>query len=472
MAVYSSVDREALHVRLADEAHWIGEAPARDSYLRIDRLLDAAARSGCDAVHPGYGFLAENEAFAEACGQAGLAFIGPPPSAIALMGSKIASRTAAGRAGVPVIPGSGGPVASSGEISELATRIGFPLVVKASAGGGGKGMRIVGSRDEIASAFQSARDEAESSFGDATVYVEKYIPRPRHIEVQILADRFGNMIHLGERECSVQRRHQKLVEECPSPAVDAEFRRDLGDAALAVARAAGYVNAGTVEFLVDAAGERPDWRFYFLEMNTRLQVEHPVTELVTGVDLVREQIRIAAGLPLELTQSEVRLRGVAIECRIYAEDPARDFLPSPGRLTSLCEPSGPGVRNDSGVYEGCVVPVEYDPLISKLVTYGEDRDQAIRRMSRALREYRVAGVRTTIPFFQRLLAHAEFLEGRLHTGLIAANRERLLSDSVEEGEGIAVAAAALAYCLRRPGRPAGEGRRPSRWRDVGGRRRW
>jgi acetyl-CoA carboxylase biotin carboxylase subunit len=471
VAVYSSADREALHVKLADEAHWIGEAPARESYLRIDRLVEAAVRSGCGAVHPGYGFLAESEAFAEACGRSGLVFVGPSPSAIGLMGSKIASREAVLRAGVPVVPGSEGPVTSVREVTRLSERLGLPLLIKASAGGGGKGMRIVARSEEIDSALRAARDEAESSFGDATVYVEKYIPRPRHIEVQILADGFGKAIHLGERECSVQRRHQKLVEESPSPAVNPRFRNELGAAALAVARAAGYVNAGTVEFLVDAAGEPADWRFYFLEMNTRLQVEHPVTELVSGVDLVREQIRIAAGLPLDLAQSDVDLRGSAIECRIYAEDPARDFMPSPGRLTSLREPSGPGIRCDSGVSAGDVVPFEYDPLIAKLVAYGRDRDQAIRRMKRALREYRVGGVRTTIPFFQRLLNDAEFLAGRLHTGLIDSNRDKLLLESAAEVEEVAVLAAALAQMAERPVRPPA-GRRPSRWRELGGRRSW
>ncbi len=447
VAVYSTADREALHVRMADQACDIGEAPATESYLRIDGLIEAARRTKCDAVHPGYGFLAENAGFARACSEAGLVFIGPDPQAMDLMGNKVAARHAVSRVGVPTVPGSDEPAESPAQAFEIARRIGFPVLVKASAGGGGKGMRVVRDEGELTEALEIAAAEAAAAFADPSVYLEKYLDRPRHIEVQILGDQHGNLLHLGERECSIQRRHQKLVEECPSPLVDDRLRSALGEAAVAVARAADYRNAGTVEFLVDspadAGDDAADRRFYFLEMNTRLQVEHPVTELVTGLDLVCEQIRIAAGEELGYGQREVEWRGSAIECRVYAEDPDRDFLPSPGRIQGLVEPSGPGIRNDSGVYEGFVIPVDYDPLISKTIAYGRDRTTAIRRLHRAFDEYRILGVKTTIPLFRRLLEHPEFLAGHLHTGFLT---EHALAGIVEEdqrSEVVAVAMAAL-----------------------------
>jgi acetyl-CoA carboxylase, biotin carboxylase subunit len=419
VAVFSAADREALHVRLADEAYFIGEAPSSQSYLVIEKILDAARQAGADAIHPGYGFLAENARFARAVAEAGMTFIGPSPESIELMGGKTAAREAAMKAGAPVVPGIARTLESEREAVEVATDIGFPVMLKAAAGGGGKGMRIVRTAEEMAAAYATAGAEALAAFGDAAVYIEKFIERPRHIEIQIVADKFGNAIHLGERECSVQRRHQKVIEECPATFNDADLRMRMGEAALAIARAANYHSLGTVEFLVDA--ER---NFYFLEMNTRLQVEHPVTEMVTGVDLVREQIRIAAGGRLAIRQEDVRWDGVAIECRVYAEDPANNFMPSPGRITRLRTPSGPGVRDDGGVYEGWEVPIYYDPMISKLVAWGRTREEAMARMRRALAEYHVGGIRTTIPFFLAVLDDGEFRRGEIDTGYIARFFER------------------------------------------------
>ncbi len=415
--VYSEADLDSLHVRLADEAHFIGGARADQSYLSVEKVLAAARAAGADAIHPGYGFLSENAGFASACEDAGLVFIGPSVSSLRLMGDKIASRRIAEEVEVPVIPGTPDPVRSPEEAFRAARRIGFPIMVKASGGGGGKGLRVVPREEELEAALRIAGSEAHASFQDSRVFLEKYLRQPRHVEVQILGDHGGNLIHLGERECSTQRRHQKLVEEAPSPVVSPELRAELGRAAVAVARASGYYNAGTVEFLVEPDGER-GWRFYFLEMNTRLQVEHPVTELVTGIDLVTEQIRIAAGELLGRKQEEIRIQGHALECRVYAEDPDNDFLPAPGRIRDLLEPGGPGVRLDSGVYAGVEVPVHYDPLISKLITYGPDRLEALRRMRRALDEYRIAGVTTTIPFFRSLLENPRFVGGDLDTGLV------------------------------------------------------
>jgi acetyl-CoA carboxylase, biotin carboxylase subunit len=419
VAVFSEADREALHVLMADEAFPLGPAPAAESYLAIDKIVRVAKGAGADAVHPGYGFLAENAAFAEACAAAGLTFVGPPPAAIRALGDKTAARRLAHRLGVPTVPGTLESVASDDEALRVAREIGFPLMIKAALGGGGKGMRLVRREEELAGALRVARGEAAGAFGDAAVYLERAIPAPRHIEVQMLADAHGHVLHLGERECSIQRRHQKLVEECPSPAVDAALRARLGEAACRLAAAAGYVNAGTVEFLVDADGH-----FYFLEVNTRLQVEHPVTELVTGIDLVREQLRIAAGEPLGYDQGDVRWRGAAIECRINAEDPFAGWLPSPGAIRRLRAPAGPWVRNDSGVYEGYTVPRFYDTLLAKLIVWADDRTAAIERMIRALGEYRVAGVRTTIPVLERIVAHPDFRAGRLDTGFL----ERLMPE--------------------------------------------
>jgi acetyl-CoA carboxylase biotin carboxylase subunit len=462
VAVYSEADRESLHVLLADEAYPIGPAPSTESYLVIDTLVRVAKASGADAVHPGYGFLAERAAFAEACAAAGLIFVGPPPDAIRSMGDKTAARRLARAQGVPMVPGTVEPVASGEAARTVAGEIGYPVMVKAAMGGGGKGMRVVRAERELESALALARSEAAAAFGDGAVYLERYVDEPRHIEVQVLADAHGGVVHLGERECSIQRRHQKLVEESPSPVVDAAFRARLGEAACRLARAAGYVNAGTVEFLVDA--ER---NFYFLEMNTRLQVEHPVTELVTGIDLVREQLRIAAGERLGYGQEDVTWRGSAIECRINAEDPFGGWLPSPGKITGLRPAAGAWVRDDSGVYEGYTVPRFYDTMMAKLIVWGADRPTAIARMLRALGEYHVAGVRTTIPILARIVAHDDFRAGRISTDFL----ERVLP-TLTEGEprhtAVAIIAAALAE-YERGGRaaPPAETVAASAWRSGG-----
>jgi acetyl-CoA carboxylase, biotin carboxylase subunit len=411
--VYSDVDRAALHVRKADEAYPIGASPASDSYLNIRKILDVTERSGADAIHPGYGFLSENAKFAQACADAGVKFIGPSSAAMNDMGSKTRARQAMEQAGVPFVPGTSRGVESIEEAEQVAARIGYPVMLKAAAGGGGKGMRLVYAPEEMKSALDAARSEAERSFGDSEVYLEKAIVNPRHIEMQVLADEHGNTVYLGERECSLQRRHQKVLEEAPSPIVDADMRRRMGEVAVRVAQAANYTNAGTVEFLVDQ-----EKKFYFLEMNTRLQVEHPVTELITGLDLVHLQIRIAAGEKLPFTQDDVRLRGHAIECRIYAEDPDNNYFPSPGRISLLLEPSGPGIRIDSGMYEGWTVPIDYDPLLAKVVGYGTDRDQAIARLTRALSEYFVGGIKTNISLFRRILRDEEFHAAKLDTGFL------------------------------------------------------
>jgi acetyl-CoA carboxylase biotin carboxylase subunit len=418
VAVYSEVDRASLHVRKADEAYPIGRAPASESYLRMDKILDVARRSGAQAIHPGYGFLSENAKFAQACADARIKFIGPRPQSMEMMGSKTRARQHMETAGIPFVPGTAHGLTSTEEAERVAEEVGYPVMLKAAAGGGGKGMRLVHGRDELPSALESAQSEAERSFGDSEVYIEKAIVNPRHIEMQILADEHGNTVWLGERECSIQRRHQKVLEESPSPIVDADMRRRMGEVAVRVARAADYTNAGTVEFLVDQQKN-----FYFLEMNTRLQVEHPVTELTTGLDLVHLQIRIASGEKLPFTQSDVNIRGHAIECRIYAEDPDNNYFPSPGKITLLLLPSGPGIRRDSGMYEGWSVPMDYDPLLAKLIGYGTDRGQAIMRLQRALYEYFVSGIKTNISLFRRILGDADFQAGRLDTGYL----DRLLS---------------------------------------------
>ena len=413
VAVYSEADRGALHVRMADEAYAIGPAPSRESYLVIDRIMDAAKRSNADAIHPGYGFLAENAAFAKACEDARITFVGPSPASIALMGSKIEARRAVAKYGVESVPGTFEAITSDDEARAIAASVGYPIMLKASGGGGGKGLRLVRSEDELESALRSTRSEALAAFGDDAIYIEKFVETPRHIEIQVLADRHGNTIHVGERECTIQRRHQKVIEECPSPIVDSDLRNRMGEAALKVVKAASYTNAGTVEFLVDA-----NRSFYFLEMNTRLQVEHPVTEMVTGLDLVKLQIAIAAGEKLPLRQEDVVMRGAAVECRIYAEDPENDFLPSPGKIVMLRRPSGPGVRDDGGVYEGWTVPIDYDPLISKLATWGATREEAVARMQRALREYHIEGIKSNIEFFREILRHPDFQKGDFDTGFI------------------------------------------------------
>jgi len=449
VAVYSEADKGALHVRLADEALAVGPSPSRESYLRIDRVLEAARASGADAIHPGYGFLAENADFARACEEAGVVFVGPRSETIALMGEKTSARREAKAAGVPVVPGTLEPIADQAEIAREAEALGYPVMLKAAAGGGGKGLRLVASPGELPAALARARSEAKGAFGDDRVYLEKAVLRPRHIEIQVLADAHGNAVHLFERECSIQRRHQKVVEESPSPLVSPELRERMGAMALALVKRVGYVNAGTLEFLVDGSGQP-----YFLEMNTRLQVEHPVTEMVTGVDLVRLQIRIAEGDVLPFRQAELAQRGHAIECRVYAEDPDQGFLPSPGRITALRAPGGPGVRDDSGVCEGYEVPVHYDPLVSKLVVWAESRAAAIERMRRAVSEYRLLGIRTTLPFFERVLRHPAFVKGELDTGFVP----RLLEESRQLAPplDVAIAAAAIAaYEERRRARSQG-----------------
>jgi acetyl-CoA carboxylase biotin carboxylase subunit len=415
VAVFSEADRTALHVRLADEAQPIGPAPSRESYLRSDRVLEAARASGADAIHPGYGFLAENAQFARACEESGIVFIGPRSETIALMGEKTSARREAVAAGVPVVPGTLEPLGDEALVRSEAQRIGYPVMLKAAAGGGGKGLRLVAEPGALAGALARARSEAKGAFGDDSVYLEKAIVRPRHVEIQVLADAQGNVVHLYERECSIQRRHQKVIEESPSPLLTPELRERMGALAVALTRRVGYVNAGTLEFLVGADREP-----YFLEMNTRLQVEHPVTEMVTGLDIVKLQIRVAEGAPLPVRQHDVVQRGHAIECRVYAEDPDTGFLPSPGRIVALRAPGGPGVRDDSGVYEGWTVPIEYDPLLSKLVAWGETRQAAIARMRRALAEYRVLGIRTTLPFFERVLRHPAFIAGEYDTSFVAS----------------------------------------------------
>ena len=413
VAVYSDADRAALHVAYANEAYRLGPSPASESYLRGDLILEIANRSGADAIHPGYGFLSEKAEFVEACAAAGVIFIGPSASAMAALGSKTRARQAADMAGMPRVPGSVTGLKDTAEAIEVASALTYPVMLKAAAGGGGKGMRAVHSAAEMQSAFAAASSEAERSFGSSEVYIEKLIERPRHIEIQLMADAHGSCLYLGERECSVQRRHQKVIEEAPSAVVGEDLRRRMGEAAVRLALSAGYVNAGTLEFLVDA-----EENFYFLEMNTRLQVEHPVTELITGLDLVRLQIEIAMGKPLALSQEDIKLRGHAVECRIYAEDPSNQFMPSPGRITRLLQPSGPGIREDCGVYEGWVVPLDYDPMLSKLVAYAETRELAIDRMLRALNEYVIGGIKTNLALFQTILNDADFRASKIDTGYL------------------------------------------------------
>jgi acetyl-CoA carboxylase biotin carboxylase subunit len=448
VAVYSDADRASLAVALADEAAYLGPSPSSESYLRIDKIIEAALRHGAEAIHPGYGFLSENAEFAEACAAAGIVFIGPPAEAIRKMGSKTAARRVAIAAGAPVVPGTEQPIENIGQAQATAQSLGYPVLLKASAGGGGKGMRQVDREEDLASALRDASSEALRAFRSGEVYIEKLVREPRHIEIQILGDQHGHMIHLGERECSIQRRHQKVLEECPSPVMllHPQLRAQMGEAAVRIARNAGYVNAGTMEFLVDA-----DRNFYFLEMNTRLQVEHPVTELVTGLDLVEWQLRIAAGERLTISQDEVTWSGSAIECRIYAEDPDNQFMPSPGRITHLREPSGPGLRLDSGVYSGFTVPFDYDPLLAKLAAWGPSRERAIGRMDRALAEYSVAGIRTNTRFFREILADAEFREGRLSTGFLDGFFTRRLSGADSQESNLEMeAAAAIAAAASRP----------------------
>jgi len=416
VAVFSDADRDALHVRMADEAEHIGPAPSSASYLSMERILNAAKKHGADAIHPGYGFLSENPDFASACETAGMVFIGPPPDAIRRLGSKTAARVLAKQVGVPVVPGSEQAATDIAQARRLARELGYPVLLKAAAGGGGKGMRRVEAENELEPSIREASSEAERAFHNGEVYIEKVIEHPRHVEIQIAGDRYGNVIHFGERECSVQRRHQKIIEECPSPfiAEHPELRAAMGDAALRIARQAGYFNLGTLEFLVDQCGN-----FYFLEVNTRLQVEHPVTELVTGHDLVQLQLRLAAGDGLPFSQEDIQWRGWAMECRVCAEDPENQFFPSPGKILQLREPAGPNIRVDSGVYAGWTVPLEYDSLLAKLIAWAPDRHTAIHRLLRALKEYAIAGVQTNLSFFRELLEDEDFRQGKIHTGFIA-----------------------------------------------------
>ncbi len=463
VAIHSEVDRHALHVRMADLAVCVGPEASRESYLKMDAVIDAARRTGAEAIHPGYGFLSENAEFAQLVRDAGLVWIGPPPAAIDAMGDKLVARRTVQAAGVPVVPGTLDPVRDSAAALQIAREIGFPVMVKAAAGGGGKGMRLVESEDRFVASVEGARREAAGAFGDDAVYIEKFVRGPHHVEIQLLCDTHGNAVYVGERECSAQRRHQKVVEECPSPFIDADQRARMGEVAVAAARACGYVGAGTVEFLVGA-----DKSFYFLEMNTRLQVEHPVTELVYGVDLVDAQLQVAAGRPLPFTQAELVPRGHALECRLYAEDP-ETFLPSPGLVTGLRWPTGPGVRVDAGIDADAVVPMSYDPMVAKLCTWGRDRDEAIRRMRRALDETVVLGITTNIALHHRILAAPAFVAGDYDTGLLGRGVPERPAPAEAWSDLVVAAAAVARFEADRARSPAVAAARESDWRAQG---RW
>ena len=463
VAVFSEVDRNSLHVRLADEAYPIGPAPSRESYLCIDKLMHVARRAGCDALHPGYGFLAENPALPRACSETALTFVGPPAEAMEALGSKTAGRALARSVDVPVVPGTNDPIENPAEAQALAERMGYPVLLKAVAGGGGKGMRLVASDEEFLSAFRDASSEAMNAFGNPAVFLEKYLEKPRHIEIQILADAHGRVVSLGERECSVQRRHQKVIEEAPSPIMTPELRKRMGDSAVRIARAGGYVNAGTVEFLVDA-----HYNYYFLEVNTRLQVEHPVTEQVTGLDLVKLQIAIAAGHRLPFAWESITPRGHAMEVRLYAEDPENNFFPSPGKILSLRAPSGPGIRLDEGVYSGWTVPMDYDPLLAKLIAWGNSREETVARLRRALEEYTVTGIKTNAALFRRILAEPDFLRSEIHTKWLdeMLQRPHAAADSNSRAADAAAIAAALWHATRESTANA-EPPQSSRWKLDG-----
>jgi acetyl-CoA carboxylase biotin carboxylase subunit len=438
-AIFSEADRGSLHVRLADEAYPVGPAPSRDSYLRIDKIMEVARRAGCDAIHPGYGFLAENSDLPRACTERGITFIGPSAEAMEALGAKTAGRQLARRAEVPTVPGTNDPIEDPQQAQEVARSMGYPVLLKAVAGGGGKGMRLVTADSGFPAAFREASSEALNAFGNASVYLEKYLEKSRHIEIQILADTHGRVVSLGERECSVQRRHQKVIEEAPSPIMTPELRKRMGDAAVRLARAGGYTNAGTVEFLVDA-----HYDFYFLEVNTRLQVEHPVTEQVTGLDLVKLQIAIAAGHRLPFAWETITPRGHAMEVRLYAEDPENNFFPSPGKIISQHQPSGPGIRIDEGVYEGWTVPMDYDPLLSKLIAWGNSREETIARLRRALEEYCITGIKTNTALFRRILAEPEFLKAEIHTKWLDELLQRPRPATHDDANGVNAAAIAAA----------------------------
>ncbi len=467
VAVFSEADRTALHVRYADEAYLLGPAPSRESYLRIDKIIDIARKAEVDAIHPGYGFLSENAAFAAACGDAGITFIGPSPDAIEKMGDKSTARETVAKRNVPLVPGSDKGL-NDDDLLAAAQQIGYPLMIKASAGGGGKGMRAVQNEGEFASSLAGARREAQNAFGNGEVYLEKLITNARHIEIQVLADRHGNTIHLGERECSIQRRHQKLIEEAPSVAISEDIRQEMGRVAVAAAESVNYVNAGTIEFLFDSKENK----YYFLEMNTRLQVEHPVTEFVTGIDLVKEQISIAAGRRMRYRQEDIVAKGWAIECRITAEDPFNNFLPSTGTVTYLKEPTGPGVRVESALYRGCEISLYYDPMVAKLIAWGESRAEAILRMRRALNEYRIGGIKTSIPFHQEIMDSTEFIWGTFDTGFIS--RRQLTRSTVQSSEHEQIVAVVAALIAHEEGRQAVHiGQKPngnsasSQWKNAG-----
>jgi len=469
IAVYSEADAGSLHVRMADEAYCIGPPPSAESYLDIPKIIDVAKRANAEAIHPGYGFLAENAAFARAVTEAGLVFVGPTVEAMEIMGSKTTARRAAIKAGAPVVPGTTDALKDFEAARATAAQLGYPVMLKAAAGGGGKGMRQVAGESKLQSAFEAAQSEAASAFGNSEVYLEKVVEKPRHIEIQIFADQHGNFVHLGERECSIQRRHQKVIEECPSPINDTGLRQRMGEAAIKIARAVDYVGAGTVEFLFSDKTRE----FYFLEMNTRLQVEHPVTELVTGFDLVREQINVAAGGKLSFAQDDVRWHGHAIECRVYAEDPENNFLPSPGRISFLRVPAGPGIRDDSGVTEGDEVSIYYDPMISKLAAWGRTRSEAIDRMRRALDEYAVGGIKTTLPFFREIVRDEEFVAGHLDTGFIPRFNERRgkrAGDTQASSlhQDLAIISAAIAYAESQRQATSNHGaEKQSKWKISG-----
>jgi len=474
IAVYSDADRAAPHVSAASEAYRLGPAPSKESYLRGDLILEIAQKCAADAIHPGYGFLSENAGFAEACQAIGVKFIGPPASAMQALGSKTRARQAADRIGVPRVPGSTTALASLEEALSVAGEMGYPVMLKASAGGGGKGMRAIADPSQMAGAYQAAGSEAERAFGSSEVYLEKQIERPRHIEIQILADEHGNCVHLGERDCSVQRRHQKVIEEAPCAFIDDGFRRRMGESAVQLARSAGYTNAGTVEFLVEIAPDGLLRNFYFLEMNTRLQVEHPVTEMVTGLDLVQLQIAIASGEPLPFAQADILLRGHAIECRIYAEDHENGFMPSPGKITRLVQPSGPGIREDSGVYEGWNVPMDYDPMLSKLIAYAPTRALAVARMRRALGEYFIGGIRANVGLFRRILDDPEFQAGLIDTGYLdrlltqPLAPARTLPNRIPEEDVAAIAAGFFELHGRQKAALASDtASAPSQWKQAG-----
>jgi len=464
VAVYSTVDRTSLHVQMADEAICIGPPDPLESYLNMDAIIAAAKGSGADAIHPGYGFLAENHHFAKRCEEEGIIFIGPNSEALRLVGDKLRSRQTMAEVGVPIIPGMRHKGEDIQDFMIKAEEIGYPVLVKASAGGGGKGMRIVTSPKELKSAVEAGRREAKSAFGDDTIYLEKYLEEPRHVEFQVLADNFGNVVHLFERECSIQRRHQKIVEETPSVALNDELRTRMGETAIRVIRASGYTNAGTVEFLLDKEG-----KYYFLEVNARIQVEHPITELTTGVDLVKQQIRLAAGERLSLEQKNLIQRGHAIECRIYAEDPENNFLPSPGKILFMKEPNGPGIRNDCGIYSGFEVPMHYDPILSKLIVWGEDRESARRKMISALSDYVILGIKTTIPFLLDLMAHPEFIAGRTHTDFLNKNMSGWRERRGEFLDEALVAAAIISYEKANDRKRRAQERIPTPWATLG---RW